>query len=120
MLHRGRGLAPLFSYAHAAPHTVPHLPILQEMAAYRLYTVVPYLVKFIDNLTNVYVRYNRKRMKGAGGSDDALMALAALFDVLLSVCKVRRGVGGGGSWGGGEWEERATHSWHSRRSLTCC
>lgn len=35
------------------------------MGAYRLYTVVPYLVKFIDSLTNVYVRYNRKRLKGA-------------------------------------------------------
>ena len=28
---------------------------LQEMDAYRLYTVVPFLVKFIDNLTNIYV-----------------------------------------------------------------
>jgi len=27
----------------------------QEMGAYRLYTVVPFLVKFIDNLTNIYV-----------------------------------------------------------------
>jgi len=27
-----------------------------EMGAYRLYTVVPYLIKFIDSLTNVYVR----------------------------------------------------------------
>ena len=31
--------------------------------AYRLYTVVPRLVKFIDNLTNWYVRSNRKRLK---------------------------------------------------------
>lgn len=35
----------------------------QEMEAYRLYTVVPSLVKFIEDLTNVYVRYNRKRLK---------------------------------------------------------
>lgn len=28
-----------------------------------LYTVVPYLVRFIDSLTNIYVRYNRKRLK---------------------------------------------------------
>lgn len=27
----------------------------QEMGAYRLYTVVPFLVKFIDSLTNIYV-----------------------------------------------------------------
>ena len=60
------------------------------MAAYRLYTVVPYLVKFIDSLTNVYVRYNRKRMKGGPGrKEDSLMALASLYNVLLDVCKVR-------------------------------
>lgn len=35
----------------------------QEMAAYRLYTVVPVLVKFIDQLTNWYVRLNRRRLK---------------------------------------------------------
>jgi isoleucyl-tRNA synthetase len=37
--------------------------VRQEMEAYRLYTVVPFLVQFIDNLTNIYVRYNRKRLK---------------------------------------------------------
>ena len=30
---------------------------------YRLYTVVPRLVRFIDQLTNWYVRSNRKRIK---------------------------------------------------------
>jgi len=35
----------------------------QEMQAYRLYTVVPVLVKFIDQLTNWYVRLNRRRLK---------------------------------------------------------
>ncbi|OWK07178.1 IARS, partial [Cervus elaphus hippelaphus] len=34
-----------------------------EMAAYRLYTVVPRLVKFVDILTNWYVRMNRRRLK---------------------------------------------------------
>jgi hypothetical protein len=29
----------------------------------RLYIVVPRLVSFIDQLTNIYVRYNRKRLK---------------------------------------------------------
>lgn len=48
-----------------------------EMAAYRLYTVVPRLMAFIGELTNVYVRYNRSRLKGkpeasgGGGDDDA-------------------------------------------------
>ena len=59
-----------------------------EMAAYRLYTVVPRLVKFIDSLTNVYVRYNRKRLKGGKSKEDCLYALTSLHSVLLSLCKV--------------------------------
>ena len=35
----------------------------QEMAAYRLYSVIPRLVKFVDQLTNWYVRLNRRRIK---------------------------------------------------------
>eukprot|EP00891_Asterochloris_glomerata_P009063 jgi/Astpho2/9063/e_gw1.00133.6.1_t len=62
--------------------------VAQEMAAYKVYTVVPMLVKFIESLTNIYVRYNRRRLKGAKGVDDTLMALGTLFDVLLKVCKV--------------------------------
>ncbi|GFH28888.1 tRNA-synt_1 domain-containing protein [Haematococcus lacustris] len=64
--------------------------VRQEMGAYRLYTVVPFLVKFIDNLTNIYVRYNRKRLKGSKGTEDCLLAMASLYHVLLSVSKVRR------------------------------
>eukprot|EP00803_Ostreobium_quekettii_P004677 evm.model.scf_312.8 EVM.evm.TU.scf_312.8 scf_312:69741-82588(+) len=60
----------------------------REMEAYRLYTVVPYLVKFIENLTNVYVRYNRKRLKGRASGDDCQYALSSLFDVLLTLCKL--------------------------------
>ena len=60
-----------------------------EMDAYRLYTVVPQLVAFIESLTNVYVRYNRTRLKGRLGAQDCQFALASLFDVLLTVCKVR-------------------------------
>jgi isoleucyl-tRNA synthetase len=41
--------------------------VRQEMEGYRLYTVVPQLVTFIDQLTNIYVRYNRKRLKVRGG-----------------------------------------------------
>ena len=62
--------------------------VAHEMAAYKVYTVVPMLVKFIESLTNIYVRYNRRRLKGAKGVDDTLMALGTLFDVLLKVCKV--------------------------------
>lgn len=63
--------------------------VRNEMEAYRLYTVVPRLVKFIDSLTNVYVRYNRKRLKGGKSSEDCLFALTSLHTVLLDLCKVR-------------------------------
>ncbi|KAG1682597.1 Isoleucine--tRNA ligase, cytoplasmic [Nymphon striatum] len=59
-----------------------------EMAAYRLYTVVPRLVKFIDNLTNWYVRSNRKRLKGDDGQKTCIEALQTLFSVLFSMIKV--------------------------------
>uniref|UniRef100_A0A670J600 Isoleucine--tRNA ligase, cytoplasmic n=1 Tax=Podarcis muralis TaxID=64176 RepID=A0A670J600_PODMU len=59
-----------------------------EMAAYRLYTVVPRLVKFVDILTNWYVRMNRRRLKGENGTDDCIMALETLFSVLHSMCRL--------------------------------
>jgi isoleucyl-tRNA synthetase len=34
------------------------------MEKYRLYTVVPKLLNFVENLTNWYVRLNRQRLKG--------------------------------------------------------
>ncbi|XP_053153865.1 isoleucine--tRNA ligase, cytoplasmic isoform X2 [Hemicordylus capensis] len=60
----------------------------EEMAAYRLYTVVPRLVKFVDILTNWYVRMNRRRLKGENGTDDCIMALETLFSVLYSMCRL--------------------------------
>ena len=59
--------------------------VKQEMAAYRLYTVIPGLVKFIDNLTNWYVRMNRRRLKGEGGVADCQDALHTLYHVLYSM-----------------------------------
>lgn len=62
--------------------------IAKEMKAYRLYTVVPRLTKFIDQLTNWYVRTNRKRIKGEGGLKDCYHALDTLYDVLLAMVKM--------------------------------
>ncbi|KAM5260283.1 isoleucine--tRNA ligase, cytoplasmic isoform 2-T3 [Hipposideros larvatus] len=59
-----------------------------EMTAYRLYTVVPRLVKFVDVLTNWYVRMNRRRLKGENGMEDCVMALETLFSVLFSLCRL--------------------------------
>eukprot|EP01027_Heterolobosea_sp_BB2_P022048 GEZU01032431.1.p1 GENE.GEZU01032431.1~~GEZU01032431.1.p1 ORF type:complete len:1094 (+),score=459.19 GEZU01032431.1:187-3468(+) len=63
--------------------------VREEMAAYRLYTVVPRLVKFVDELTNWFVRMNRKRLKGAAGLgvDDWHTALSTLYHVLLSMAR---------------------------------
>ena len=62
--------------------------VKQEMTAYRLYTVVPNLVKFVEQLTNWYVRMNRKRLKGDGGEKDCQQALQTLFGVLFAMTKV--------------------------------
>lgn len=43
------------------------LPDWLLLLAYRLYTVVPRLVKFVDVLTNWYVRMNRRRLKVSAG-----------------------------------------------------
>lgn len=59
-----------------------------EMAAYRLYTVIPRLMKFIDNLTNWYVRMNRRRLKGEDGPEDTLKAIQTLFGVVITMVRV--------------------------------
>ncbi|KAK4042770.1 tRNA synthetases class I-domain-containing protein [Parachaetomium inaequale] len=59
----------------------------EEMAAYRLYTVVPKMLELIDNTTNWYIRFNRKRLKGENGRDDTLHALNTLFEVLFTLCR---------------------------------
>lgn len=59
-----------------------------EMAAYRLYTVVPRLVQFINDLTNWYVRLNRLRLKGGSGDAEAKTALSTLHAVLLDLSRL--------------------------------
>jgi len=59
--------------------------VREEMEAYRLSTVVPKLLLFLNNLTNWYVRLNRGRLKGDNGDQDQKIALDVLFGVLLNV-----------------------------------
>jgi isoleucyl-tRNA synthetase len=59
-----------------------------EMAAYRLYTVVPRLVRFINNLTNWYVRLNRRRLKGAESEEEARTSLTVLWTVLMELSRL--------------------------------
>lgn len=63
--------------------------IHEEMAAYRLYTVVPKLLGIVDQLTNWYIRFNRRRLKGSAGDDieDSKKALNTLADALLTLSR---------------------------------
>lgn len=54
--------------------------VTEEMKAYRLYTIVPRLFKFIDELTNWYIRFNRKKFK------HCCNALSTLHEVLYTLC----------------------------------
>ncbi|CUS21540.1 LAQU0S03e04896g1_1 [Lachancea quebecensis] len=58
--------------------------IHSEMESYKLYAVVPRLLDFIDQLTNWYIRLNRRRLKGENGQQDCLKALNSLFDALFA------------------------------------
>ena len=58
--------------------------VYQEMQAYHLYTVVPRLLKFMDDLTNWYVKMNRNRLKGAKGAADADLSIRVLFQVRMT------------------------------------
>lgn len=52
-----------------------------------MYTVVPRLLELIDNTTNWYIRFNRRRLKGENGIEDTQHALNALFEVLYTLCR---------------------------------
>ncbi|KAH9847625.1 isoleucine-tRNA ligase [Lenzites betulinus] len=61
--------------------------VREEMAAYRLYTIIPRLLDLIDELTNWYIRFNRRRLKGEDGEEDTVEALNTLFETLLTLCQ---------------------------------
>jgi isoleucyl-tRNA synthetase len=56
-----------------------------EMESYCLYTVIPALVKFVEQLTNWYLRSNRSRMQGDNGLDDQITSLNVMFEILLTM-----------------------------------
>lgn len=61
--------------------------VRKEMEAYRLYTIIPRLVELVDELTNWYIRFNRKRLKGEDGKEDTILALNTLFETLFTLCR---------------------------------
>lgn len=56
--------------------------VRSEMETYNLNRVIPKLLKFIEQLTNWYVRFNRGRLKGETGADDCVHALTTLYAVI--------------------------------------
>jgi isoleucyl-tRNA synthetase len=56
---------------------------LTFVVRYRLYTVLPRILEHLENLTNWYIRFNRDRLKGSGGTADTMTALNTLFDALF-------------------------------------
>src|SRR5262249_30231581 len=54
------------------------------MDQYHLYAVIPPLLSFIESLTNWYIRFNRRRLRGEQGPEEMLQALHVLFRVLSS------------------------------------
>ncbi len=58
------------------------------MKDYQLYIVVPEVLKFIDELTNWYIRLNRRRFWADGESQTKTSAYSTLYYVLTRFCKV--------------------------------
>ena len=59
-----------------------------EMSEYRLYTVVPALFDFIEDLTNWYIRLNRSRFWGEAMDADKLAAYSTLYTAVNELGKV--------------------------------
>jgi isoleucyl-tRNA synthetase len=60
-----------------------------EMNQYHLYTVVPHVLRFVEELTNWYVRMNRRRIKGTDEDrQDWGNSLSTFLDVLFTVSRV--------------------------------
>jgi isoleucyl-tRNA synthetase len=62
--------------------------VASEMEAYRLYTVVPALFAFIEDLTNWYIRLNRGRFWGEDITPDKIAAYSTLYEVLSELSKL--------------------------------
>lgn len=62
--------------------------VTEEMEAYRLYNVVPPLFTYIEDLTNWYIRLNRRRFWSDELSEDKCSAYSALYTTLKEVSKI--------------------------------
>lgn len=62
--------------------------IEDEMKQYHLYNVVPGLLDFIEDLTNIYIRFNRKRFWQEENNQDKNSAYQTLYTVLHTFSEV--------------------------------
>ncbi|HXP89850.1 MAG TPA: isoleucine--tRNA ligase [Fibrobacteria bacterium] len=60
----------------------------REMEGFRLYNVVPEVVRFVDSLTNWYIRRSRRRFWKSDDDGDKSAAYATLHRVLVDFAKV--------------------------------
>ena len=60
----------------------------EEMAAYRLYNVIPRVLGFIDDLTNWYIRRSRRRFWRTENDRDKQFAFETLYEVLTTFARV--------------------------------
>ncbi|MEE3003397.1 MAG: isoleucine--tRNA ligase [Pseudomonadota bacterium] len=61
--------------------------INEHMDNYKLYVVVPEILSFIDDLTNIYIRLNRQRFWQDGMPTDKIAAYSTLYKSLLDFSK---------------------------------
>lgn len=59
--------------------------VTREMDGYRLYNVVPELFQFIEDLTNWYIRLNRRRFWEDGLTDDKCQAYSTLYTTVKCI-----------------------------------
>ena len=62
--------------------------VADEMERYHLYSVVPKLFDFIEDLTNWYIRLNRDRFWGEDITADKIAAYSTLYTALHELCQV--------------------------------
>lgn len=58
--------------------------VRKELDNYRLYSVVEEKVRFLEQLSNWYVKLNRKRLKGSEGKEDWTICLNVLYQTLMN------------------------------------
>lgn len=62
--------------------------VTEEMEGYRLYNVVPQLFNYIEDLTNWYIRLNRRRFWEDTLTEDKCSAYSALYTALKEMSKI--------------------------------